>query len=125
MKNDIQIVGDGLAGSDAAWQLAKDGFRLRPSEMGGGGMTPAHETDWLAELGGSNSFRSDDAENRAVGLIRQELATLWNIVGSQTQLKLGEQVRIFRMIPGLENAEFARLGDSPQQFHQFATATRP
>jgi methylenetetrahydrofolate--tRNA-(uracil-5-)-methyltransferase len=48
----------------------------------------------------------------AVVQLRQDnaLGTLWNIVGFQTKLKHGEQVRIFRMIPGLENAEFARLG---------------
>ena len=48
----------------------------------------------------------------AVVQLRQDnaLATLWNMVGFQTKLKHGEQVRIFRMIPGLENAEFARLG---------------
>jgi methylenetetrahydrofolate--tRNA-(uracil-5-)-methyltransferase len=48
----------------------------------------------------------------AVVQLRQDnaLGTLWNIVGFQTKLKHGEQVRIFRMIPGLENADFARLG---------------
>jgi methylenetetrahydrofolate--tRNA-(uracil-5-)-methyltransferase len=48
----------------------------------------------------------------AVVQLRQDnaLGTLWNMVGFQTKLKHGEQVRIFRMIPGLENAEFARLG---------------
>src|SRR5947207_13809087 len=48
----------------------------------------------------------------AVVQLRQDnaLGTLWNMVGFQTKLKHGEQARIFRMIPGLENAEFARLG---------------
>src|SRR6202007_1487331 len=48
----------------------------------------------------------------AVVQLRQDnaLGTLWNIVGFQTKLKHGEQVRLFRTIPGLENAEFARLG---------------
>ena len=48
----------------------------------------------------------------AVVQLRQDnaLGTLWNMVGFQTKLKHGEQVRIFRTIPGLENAEFARLG---------------
>ena len=50
----------------------------------------------------------------AVVQLRQDnaLGTLWNMVGFQTKLKHGEQVRIFRTIPGLENAEFARLGGS-------------
>ena len=51
----------------------------------------------------------------AIGLARfsergNALGTLWNMVGFQTKLKHGEQTRIFRMIPGLENAQFARLG---------------
>ena len=77
MSFDIQIVGGGLAGSEAAWQLAEAGLRVRLSEMrGGGDMTPAHETDWLAEMVCSNSFRSDDAENNAVGLLHQEMRAL-------------------------------------------------
>ena len=62
--HDIHIVGGGLAGSEAAWQLAELGLKVRLSEMrGGGDTTPAHETDRLAEMVCSNSFRSDDAEN--------------------------------------------------------------
>ena len=54
-------------------------------------------------------------------------ARLWNMVGFQTKLKHAEQVRIFRTIPGLQNAEFARLGGlAPQHLHQFAApAGRP
>jgi methylenetetrahydrofolate--tRNA-(uracil-5-)-methyltransferase len=50
--------------------------------------------------------------SHAVVQLRQDnaLGTLWNMVGFQTKLKHGEQVRMFRMIPGLENAQFARLG---------------
>src|SRR5215212_5385561 len=78
---DIQIVGGGLAGSEAAWQLAQAGFRVRVSEMrGGGDMTPAHETDRLAEMVCSNSFRSDDAEHNAVGLLHQEMRALGSLV---------------------------------------------
>ena len=62
MTHDIHIIGGGLAGSEAAWQLAEAGFRVRLSEMRGSGeTTPAHHTDGLAELVCSNSFRSDDA----------------------------------------------------------------
>ena len=63
----------------------------------------------------------------AVVQLRQDnaLGTLYNMVGFQTKLKHGEQVRIFRMIPGLENAEFARLGGlAPQHLHQLADAAR-
>ncbi|WP_205480495.1 methylenetetrahydrofolate--tRNA-(uracil(54)-C(5))-methyltransferase (FADH(2)-oxidizing) TrmFO [Sphingomonas arenae] len=81
MTHDIQIVGGGLAGSEAAWQLAEAGLRVRVSEMrGGGDMTPAHETDRLAEMVCSNSFRSDDAENNAVGLLHQEMRRLNSLV---------------------------------------------
>ena len=81
MSFDIQIIGGGLAGSEAAWQLAETGLRVRLSEMrGGGDMTPAHETDRLAEMVCSNSFRSDDAEHNAVGLLHQEMRALGSLV---------------------------------------------
>jgi len=81
MSFDIHIIGGGLAGSEAAWQLAEAGLRVRLSEMrGGGGTTPAHETDRLAEMVCSNSFRSDDAENNAVGLLHQEMRALGSLI---------------------------------------------
>ena len=59
-----------MAGSEAAWQLARRGFHVRLSEMrGGGDSTAAHNSDGLAELVCSNSFRSDDDEKNAVGLL--------------------------------------------------------
>jgi methylenetetrahydrofolate--tRNA-(uracil-5-)-methyltransferase len=81
MAFDIHIIGGGLAGSEAAWQLAESGLRVRLSEMrGGGDGTPAHETDRLAEMVCSNSFRSDDAEHNAVGLLHQEMRSLGSLV---------------------------------------------
>ncbi|MGH6707228.1 MAG: FAD-dependent oxidoreductase, partial [Sphingomicrobium sp.] len=81
MGHDIHIIGGGLAGSEAAWQLAEAGLRVRLSEMrGGGDRTPAHETDRLAEMVCSNSFRSDDAEHNAVGLIHQEMRRLGSLI---------------------------------------------
>jgi methylenetetrahydrofolate--tRNA-(uracil-5-)-methyltransferase len=81
MSFDIHIVGGGLAGSEAAWQLAEAGLRVRVSEMrGGGDSTPAHETDRLAEMVCSNSFRSDDAEHNAVGLLHQEMRALGSLI---------------------------------------------
>ena len=81
MSFDIQIIGGGLAGSEAAWQLAEAGLRVHLSEMrGGGDMTPAHETDRFAEMVCSNSFRSDDGENNAVGLLHQEMRALGSLV---------------------------------------------
>ena len=85
MSFDIHIIGGGLAGSEAAWQLAEAGFRVRLSEMrgnspDGGDMTPAHESDALAEMVCSNSFRSDDAEHNAVGLLHQEMRALGSLI---------------------------------------------
>jgi methylenetetrahydrofolate--tRNA-(uracil-5-)-methyltransferase len=81
MPFDIQIIGGGMAGSEAAWQLAERGLNVRLSEMrGGGDTTPAHETDWFAEMVCSNSFRSDDAEHNAVGLLHQEMRALDSLV---------------------------------------------
>ncbi|WP_343519852.1 methylenetetrahydrofolate--tRNA-(uracil(54)-C(5))-methyltransferase (FADH(2)-oxidizing) TrmFO [Sphingomonas sp.] len=80
----VHIIGGGLAGSEAAWQLANAGIRVKLSEMrGGGDMTPAHQTEGLAELVCSNSFRSDDAERNAVGLLHQEMRDLGSIIMAQ------------------------------------------
>ncbi|HEX7656135.1 MAG TPA: methylenetetrahydrofolate--tRNA-(uracil(54)-C(5))-methyltransferase (FADH(2)-oxidizing) TrmFO [Sphingomonas sp.] len=79
--HDIHIIGGGLAGSEAAWQLAEAGYKVRLSEMRGSGeTTPAHHTDSLAELVCSNSFRSDDAESNAVGLLHAEMRALGSII---------------------------------------------
>ncbi len=81
MTHSIHIVGGGLAGSEAAWQLAEAGIAVRLSEMrGGGDTTPAHDSDRLAEMVCSNSFRSDDAENNAVGLLHQEMRRLGSLI---------------------------------------------
>jgi len=78
--HDIHIIGGGLAGSEAAWQLAEAGFRVRLSEMRGIEGTAAHETDRLAELVCSNSFRSDDPEKNAVGLLHAEMRSLGSLI---------------------------------------------
>lgn len=90
MTYDIHIIGGGLAGSEAAWQLAQRGFSVRLSEMrGGGDMTPAHQTDGLAELVCSNSFRSDDSDKNAVGLLHHEMRELDSLV-----MRAGEKARV-------------------------------
>ncbi len=90
MTHDIHIIGGGLAGSEAAWQLAEAGFRVKLSEMRGGGhSTPAHQTDGLAELVCSNSFRSDDAEANAVGLLHAEMRDLGSLI-----LREGDKHRV-------------------------------
>jgi methylenetetrahydrofolate--tRNA-(uracil-5-)-methyltransferase len=80
MQHQVHIVGGGLAGAEAAWQLAERGIRVRLSEMRGVEGTPQHKTDDLAELVCSNSFRSDDAESNAVGLLHQELRALGSLI---------------------------------------------
>ncbi len=81
MNHDIHIIGGGLAGSEAAWQLAEAGFHVRLSEMrGGADVTAAHKSDDLAELVCSNSFRSDDSDSNAVGLLHAELRSLNSLI---------------------------------------------
>ena len=69
----VHVVGGGLAGCEAAWQLARDGVPSIVHEMRPARPTEAHVTDALAELVCSNSFRSDDAKTNAVGLLHQEM----------------------------------------------------
>ena len=76
----VHVVGAGLAGSEAAWQLANAGVRVTLHEMRPQRMTEAHRTDGLAELVCSNSFRSDDAANNAVGLLHAEMRRLDSLV---------------------------------------------
>ncbi|HKY80027.1 MAG TPA: methylenetetrahydrofolate--tRNA-(uracil(54)-C(5))-methyltransferase (FADH(2)-oxidizing) TrmFO, partial [Sphingobium sp.] len=82
----VHIIGGGLAGSEAAWQLAEAGVKVRLSEMrGSGDMTAAHQTDGLAELVCSNSFRSDDADKNAVGLLHQEMRRMGSLIMAQAE----------------------------------------
>ena len=76
----VHIVGAGLAGSEAAWQIAKSGIPVVLHEMRPVRMTEAHRTDGLAELVCSNSFRSDDAANNAVGLLHAEMRRLGSLI---------------------------------------------
>ncbi len=76
----VHIIGAGLAGSEAAWQVAKSGIPVVLHEMRPGRMTEAHRTDGLAELVCSNSFRSDDAANNAVGLLHAEMRRLGSLI---------------------------------------------
>ena len=78
----VHIVGGGLAGSEAAWQLAKAGVAVTLHEMRPVRGTDAHKTGTLAELVCSNSFRSDDAMNNAVGLLHEEMRRLGSLIMS-------------------------------------------
>ncbi|MEA2883406.1 MAG: methylenetetrahydrofolate--tRNA-(uracil-5-)-methyltransferase [Bradyrhizobium sp.] len=76
----VHIIGAGLAGSEAAWQVATAGVGVVLHEMRPHRMTEAHRTEGLAELVCSNSFRSDDAANNAVGLLHAEMRKLGSLI---------------------------------------------
>lgn len=75
----VTVVGAGLAGSEAAWQLAQRGFQVALLEMKPEKMTPAHHSEGFAELVCSNSFRGDRLEN-AVGLLKEELRRCGSLI---------------------------------------------
>ena len=75
----VTVIGAGLAGSEAAWQLAQRGIDVTLREMKPEKKTPAHETEYFAELCCSNSLRSDQLEN-AVGLLKEELRRLGSLI---------------------------------------------
>ena len=76
----VHIVGGGLAGSEAAWQIASRGVPVVLHEMRPVRVTAAHQTEALAELVCSNSFRSDDRETNAVGLLHEEMRRLGSLI---------------------------------------------
>jgi len=89
LKEPVHVVGGGLAGSEAAWQLARAGIPSVLHEMRPLRATPAHVTAGLAELVCSNSFRSDDAENNAVGLLHEEMRRCGSLI-----LRAADQSRV-------------------------------
>jgi methylenetetrahydrofolate--tRNA-(uracil-5-)-methyltransferase len=76
----VHVVGGGLAGSEAAWQIAAAGVAVVLHEMRPQRCTAAHKTAGLAELVCSNSFRSDDCESNAVGLLHEEMRRLGSVI---------------------------------------------
>ena len=75
----VIVIGAGLAGSEAAWQLAQRGIPVELREMKPAKMTPAHHSPWFGELVCSNSLRSDQLEN-AVGLLKEELRRMGSLI---------------------------------------------
>ncbi len=95
----LHIIGGGLAGSEAAWQAASMGVKVILHEMRGVRGTAAHHTDKLAELVCSNSFRSDDAETNAVGVLHAEMRMANSIVmacGDAHQVPAGSALAVDR-----------------------------
>src|SRR5688572_22872329 len=95
----IHVIGGGLAGSEAAWQIAQAGVPVVLHEMRPVRGTEAHKTAGLAELVCSNSFRSDDPETNAVGLLHQEMRSLGSLVmrmGDAHQVPAGGALAVDR-----------------------------
>lgn len=95
----VHVIGGGLAGSEAAWQIATRGVPVVLHEMRPVRMTDAHKTGGLAELVCSNSFRSDDHETNAVGLLHEEMRRLGSLVmrmGDASQVPAGGALAVDR-----------------------------
>jgi methylenetetrahydrofolate--tRNA-(uracil-5-)-methyltransferase len=88
MKPDVIVIGGGLAGCEAAWQIARHGLRVRLYEMRPAATTPAHKTDHLAELVCSNSFKSD-LPGTAPHLLKEELRRLGSLL-----MRVADGVRV-------------------------------
>lgn len=107
----VHVIGGGLAGSEAAWQIANAGVPVILHEMRRAGVkTDAHHTDGLAELVCSNSFRSDDWEYNAVGLLHAEMRLLDSLImssGDANQVPAGGALAVDR--DGFSNAVTDKL----------------
>ncbi len=95
----LHIIGGGLAGSEAAWKAAQSGIKVKLYEMRPEQMTPAHQTNLLAELVCSNSFRSDDPLNNAVGLLHAEMRIANSLImekADQNKIPAGSALAVDR-----------------------------
>jgi methylenetetrahydrofolate--tRNA-(uracil-5-)-methyltransferase len=113
-KNPVHVIGGGLAGSEAAWQIAEAGVPVVLHEMRPVRGTDAHKTDGLAELVCSNSFRSDDAQNNAVGLLHAEMRLAGSLImsaGDAHQVPAGGALAVDR--DGFSDAVTARIEAHP------------
>lgn len=98
MKQTVTVIGAGLAGSEASYQLAKRGFQVKLYEMRPKKLTPAHKTGGFAELVCSNSLRANSLEN-AVGLLKEEMRMLDSLIikcADQTQVPAGGALAVDR-----------------------------
>ena len=110
----VHVIGGGLAGSDAAWQLARAGVPVVLHEMRPLRATEAHQTEGLAELVCSNSLRSDDAANNAVGLLHEEMRRLGSLIMAAAdahKVPAGGALAVDRV--GFSDAVTARLAAEP------------
>jgi len=138
--NPIHIIGGGLAGSEAAWQAAQAGAAVVLHEMRPHRGTDAHHTDGLAELVCSNSFRSDDWEGNAVGLLHAEMRRCDSVImaaGDAHQVPAGSALAVDRdgfsaevtaRLEAHPNIEIARgevAGLPPAEWDNVIVATGP
>ncbi len=110
----IHVIGGGLAGSEAAWQIARSGIPVILHEMRPVRGTDAHKTDGLAELVCSNSFRSDDAESNAVGVIHAEMRLAQSLImacADRNQVPAGGALAVDR--EGFSRAVTAAIAAEP------------
>jgi methylenetetrahydrofolate--tRNA-(uracil-5-)-methyltransferase len=135
----IHVIGGGLAGSEAAWQAAEGGCSVVLHEMRPVRMTEAHVTTGLAELVCSNSFRSDDWENNAVGLLHEEMRRAGSLImraGDQHKLPAGGALAVDRegFSAAVEGAVTAHprieirreeIADPPAEWESVIIATGP
>jgi methylenetetrahydrofolate--tRNA-(uracil-5-)-methyltransferase len=136
----IHVIGGGLAGSEAAWQIAEAGVPVVLHEMRPQRMTDAHKTEGLAELVCSNSFRSDDWENNAVGLLHEEMRRANSLImsaGDVHKLPAGGALavdrdafsdEVTRRLEGHGNVTIARgeiAGLPPAEWDSVIVATGP
>ena len=110
----IHVIGGGLAGSEAAWQIAQAGVPVVLHEMRPVRMTEAHQSESLAELVCSNSFRSDDKDENAVGLLHEEMRLCGSLVlraGDANKVPAGGALAVDR--DGFAHAVTAALASHP------------
>src|SRR6476660_4418953 len=114
LRRPIHVIGGGLAGSEAAWQITRRGVPVVLHEMRPVRPTEAHKTDRLAELVCSNSFRSDDRETNAVGLLHEELRRADSLImtmGDRHQVPAGGALAVDRV--GFSTAVTAAVSAHP------------
>ncbi len=117
--NEVTIIGGGLAGCEAAWQLARRGYRVRLFDMKPLKFSPAHESEDLAELVCSNSLRSADPHS-AVGLLKDEMRSLGSLIikcADETAVPAGKALAVDRRL-------FARNITATLTAHPLVTIAR-
>jgi len=135
----VHVIGGGLSGSEAAWQLARRGVPVVIHEMRPVNATPVHKTGQFAELVCSNSFRSDDAETSAIGLLHAEMRRCHSLVmraADAHKLPAGSALAVDRdgfaaeITAALEaepliEIDRAEIGAPPAQWDSVIIATGP